>query len=54
MFTDVLMRFCRGQNILVQVKQEGIGRGTMGAVLEQYGNCTTAVHLRVPKEDILM
>lgn len=50
----MLLRFSRGQNILVQVKQEGIGGGAMGTVLEQYGNCTTAVHFRVAKEEILM
>lgn len=31
----VLMRFGGGQNFLVQVKQEGIEGGAMGAVQEQ-------------------
>lgn len=36
------MRFGGGQNILVQVKQEGLEGGAMGAVLKQYGNSTGA------------
>lgn len=48
------MRFGGGQNILVQVKQEGIEGGAMGTVLDQYGNCTGTIHFRTAQEDIGM
>lgn len=43
------MRFGGGQNILVQVKQEGIEAGAMGTILEQYGNYTGPINFRIAK-----
>ena len=52
-FTGVVMIFWGGENILVQVKQEGIRGRSVGTVLEKYENYTISVHFRVTEEELL-